>query len=87
MADVDSTIRDILDTHGRLAKPSRTLEEDDDLYQRGLTSHASVNVMLALEAAFTFEFPDSLLTRETFKSVSSIKRAMQSLGMPRDLSD
>jgi acyl carrier protein len=82
MTKVDTTIRTILDKHGKLAKPATDLRDDDDLYQRGLSSHASVSVMLALEEAFDFEFPDALLTRSTFESVSSIRRAMESLGVP-----
>ena len=31
---------------------------DDDLYLLGLTSHATVNVMLALEDEFEIEFPE-----------------------------
>jgi acyl carrier protein len=82
MTTVETTIRTILDKHGKLAKPAASLDDDDDLYQKGLSSHASVNVMLALEDEFDFEFPDSLLTRATFESVSSIKRAMETLGVP-----
>lgn len=82
MTEVESTIRTILDKHGKLVRPAMSLDENDDLYQRGLSSHASVNVMLAIEAAFDFEFPDSLLTRATFESVSSIKHAMETLGVP-----
>jgi acyl carrier protein len=81
MTAIDTTIRTILDKHGKLAKSAFELGDDDDLYQRGLSSHASVNVMLALEETFDFEFPDSLLTRATFESISSIKRAMESLGV------
>lgn len=81
MTTVDTTIRAILDKQGKLAKPATTLGDDDDLYQRGLSSHASVNVMLALEDAFDFEFPDSLLTRSTFESIASIRRAMESIGV------
>jgi acyl carrier protein len=57
-----------------------TLRDDDDLYQHGLSSHASVNVMLGLESAFDIEFPDVLLRRDTFKSVASIRAALASLG-------
>ena len=56
------------------------LWDDDDLYQRGLASHASVNVMLALEDAFDVEFPDSLLRRDTFRSVASMREALGTLG-------
>jgi acyl carrier protein len=72
-------IRQILRDHGRLAVDVATLGDDDDLYQAGMTSHASVNVMLALEAAFDVEFPDSMLTRSVFESVGSIEAAVSEL--------
>jgi hypothetical protein len=43
-----------------------------------MTSHASVNVMLALEAQFG-EIPERMLTRSVFRSVSSIAQAMREL--------
>jgi acyl carrier protein len=56
-----------------------TLDEDSDLYRAGLTSHASVNVMLALEDAFDVEFPQQMLRKKTFESVASIKDALGEL--------
>jgi acyl carrier protein len=44
-----------------------------------MTSHASVNLMLALEDAFDVEFPDRMLTRGVFDSVSSIAAAIDEL--------
>jgi len=44
-----------------------------------MTSHASVNVMLALEETFDVEFPDTMLTRSVFESVSSIETALVQL--------
>ena len=38
-----------------------------------MTSHASVNLMLALEDHFDVEFPDEMLTRSAFESISSIR--------------
>jgi acyl carrier protein len=81
MPDVDVTIREVLAAHGHLAVDAASLKDDDDLYQRGLSSHASVNLMLGLEDAFDVEFPDSLLRRDTFRSVSSIREALESLGV------
>ena len=72
-------IRQILRDHGRLAVDVDTLAEGDDLYQAGMTSHASVNVMLALEDTFDVEFPDSMLTRGVFESVASIEAAVGEL--------
>jgi acyl carrier protein len=81
MSDVDATIRKVLETHGRLPVSASALKDDDDLYQSGLSSHASVNVMLALEDAFDVEFPDALLRKGTFQSVAAIREALESLGV------
>jgi acyl carrier protein len=78
--DVSDRIKQIIFEHGRLPTDVRTLDEDADLYQAGMTSHASVNLMLALEAAFDIEFPDAMLKRSVFQSVSSISQALSELG-------
>lgn len=72
-------IRAILKEHGRLAVDAATLAEDADLYQAGMTSHASVNVMLALEGTFDVEFPDRMLRRGVFESISAIRAAIEEL--------
>lgn len=81
IGEIDDRIKEILETHGRLPVLAASLASDDDLYRSGLSSHASVNVMLALEDVFGVVFPDSLLRRGTFQSVSSIREALQSLGV------
>jgi acyl carrier protein len=73
-------IRQIINDHGRLPIDVQALDDNADLYQAGMTSHASVNLMLALEVAFDVEFPDSMLKRSVFQSVSSIRAALQQLG-------
>jgi acyl carrier protein len=72
-------VREVIAQHGRLAVDIATLSDDDDLYGAGLTSHASVNLMLALEDAFDVEFPEELLRRDTFESVSAICEAISGL--------
>ena len=62
-------VREIVAAHARLAVDVATLADGDDLYSAGLTSHASVNLMLALEDAFDIEFPERLLRRQTFESI------------------
>ena len=69
----------VLDTHARLTRPASALGVDDDLYAAGMTSHASVNVMLALEDAFDIEFPDELLTKATFCTIASLEQAVDTL--------
>jgi acyl carrier protein len=71
-----SRIRAVLGEHGRLSRPADSLADDADLYQAGMTSHASVNVMLALESAFDIEFPDHMLKRSVFGSIASIRDAV-----------
>ncbi|KJF21442.1 acyl carrier protein [Rhodococcus sp. AD45-ID] len=76
----DQAIRKVLMEHGRLAVDVGTIDIDADLYALGLTSHASVNVMLALEDSFDIEFPDELLRKSTFASVRAIESALIGLG-------
>ena len=77
--EISGKIREILTEYGRLAKDVATLGDDGDLYLAGMTSHASVNVMLALEGAFEVEFPDAMLRRSVFESVASIRAAIEEL--------
>jgi acyl carrier protein len=72
-------IRQILRNNGRLALDVEKLGDDTDLYQAGMTSHASVNVMLAIEGEFDIEFPDRMLRRRVFESISSIAAAVVEL--------
>lgn len=77
--ELEAQIRQILKAHGRLSGDATALDAQADLYQAGMTSHASVNVMLALEGAFDVEFPDHMLKRNVFNSISSICGAIQEL--------
>ncbi len=73
----DATIREVLDSYAKLQVPAADLADDDDLYRLGLTSDASVNVMLGLEDAFDTEFSDELLRKSTFQSITSIREALK----------
>jgi acyl carrier protein len=76
---VKDRIRDILAGHGRLAVDAQSVDDDADLYELGLTSHASVNVMLALEDEFDVEFPDEDLKKATFASVGNLEAVVSKL--------
>ena len=78
-ADTTDRIRRILKDHGRLSADATTIAADTDLYQAGMTSHASVNVMLALEGEFEVEFPDQMLRRDVFESIAAIGSAVRQL--------
>jgi acyl carrier protein len=72
-------IREILHEHGRLTRDARALADDADLYQMGMTSHAGINVMLAIESKFDIEFPDRMLRRGVFGSISAMSAAVEEL--------
>jgi acyl carrier protein len=74
-----SAVREILAQHGRLSVDVGQIDVDSDLYACGLTSLATVGIMLALEDRFDIEFPESMLSRKTFKSVSTITEAVVNL--------
>ncbi|MGO9335209.1 MAG: acyl carrier protein [Acidimicrobiales bacterium] len=72
-------IRRVLGEYARLVVDVADLSDDDDLFRLGMTSHASVSVMLALEDAFGVEFPEHMLRKSTFESISSIRQAVTEL--------
>ena len=57
-----------------------TLSDEQNLYDAGMSSHATVNVILALEDEFDIEFPTHLLRRSAFSSIASICNAINELG-------
>jgi acyl carrier protein len=72
-------IRSIVKEHGRLSVDVTSLTDDADLYAAGLTSHASVNLMLALESKFDIEFPERMLRRKSFESIAAMRAAISEL--------
>lgn len=72
-------IREILASHGRLSIDVTELKDDSDLYDAGLTSLITVNLLLAIEDHFDVEFPDELLSRRTFQSISALAQAVEDL--------
>ena len=73
-------VRAVLAQHARLSGDVSSMDAQADLYQAGMTSHASVNVMLALEGEFDVEFPDEMLNRNAFASIQAICQAVASIG-------
>ncbi len=78
LSDVQA-IREIIAQQGRLSVDVFSLEETSDLYSAGLTSLATVGIMLALEDRFDIEFPEAMLSRRTFNSMASISDAVSQL--------
>jgi acyl carrier protein len=79
MATYDPQIRAVLRDHARLPVDVESLSAETDLFAAGMSSHASVNVMLALEDTFDLEFPDAMLKRSVFESIAAIDAAVSEL--------
>ena len=76
---VNEQIRAILGAHAKLATDIASIGDGDDLYAAGMTSHASVTVMLACEDEWDIEFPQHMLKKSTFASVGAIAAALDEL--------
>jgi acyl carrier protein len=76
---LNEEIREILRQHARLSVDVDSLSPEADLFRAGMSSHASVNVMLALEDSFGVEFPDAMLKRTVFESIAAISSAVDDL--------
>lgn len=72
-------VRALVADHAGLAADVSGLAQDADLYRAGMSSFASVQLMLALEEAFDIEFPETMLSPRTFSSLSAIEAAVAQL--------
>ena len=72
-------IRAILNEHVQLPVDIGDLADEADLYAAGLSSFATVHLMLALEEHFDVEFPDRMLNRRSFESIAAIETAISEL--------
>ena len=76
---VTELIRVVLRVRAGLHVDVAEIADSADLYQAGMSSLASVNVMLGLEEQFAVEFPDRMIDRAVFASVASIRAAVEEL--------
>ncbi|MEN3151126.1 acyl carrier protein [Neorhizobium sp. IRAMC:178] len=81
---MNETIRELLTRVGGLPVAVTDLEDGADLYAAGLSSFASVQLMLGLEEAFDIEFPDSLLNRKSFASIAAIEQTVSQILKARE---
>ncbi len=79
MMELGEEVRTVVGEYGRLSVDVSTLTENSSLYEAGMTSHASVNVMLGLENAFDIEFPDRMLRRSVFETMGAMQAAIEEL--------
>ena len=74
-----TALRRILSERACLDVPVDTLADDADLYAAGLSSLATVHLILAIEDEFGIEIPDRMLTRRLFSSLDSLAAAVNEL--------
>ena len=72
-------IQQIVREHAGLGTVFDKVDSSTDLYRAGMSSYASVVLMIALENEFDLEFPDAMLSRNVFQSIDSIATAIESL--------
>jgi acyl carrier protein len=81
--NMKNELRRILSESARLDVAPESLADDADLYAAGLSSLATVHLMLAIEDEFNIEIPDRLLTRRLFSSIDSMAAAIVELQQAR----
>jgi acyl carrier protein len=81
--DMIDRLRALVADHAGLAVDMAGLAQDADLYRAGMSSFASVQLMLALEEAFDIEFPEAMLSPRTFSSLDAIQAAVTQLASAR----
>jgi acyl carrier protein len=72
-------IQKIVKDNAGLGARFEDVDYSTDLYRAGMTSYASVVLMIALENEFGLEFPDAMLSRGVFESIDAIANAIESL--------
>lgn len=72
-------VRTIVGSLNLVPVPVDGLSDDDNLFDAGMTSFGSVQLMLAVEEEFDIEFPNSLLTRKTFATLGGLMSAVEQL--------
>ncbi len=75
----DAAVRRVLSEYAGLPVDAAELDETADLRAAGMSSHATVNVMIELEDRFGVEFPAEMLTPRAFENVAAITSAVEEL--------
>ncbi len=73
------SIRKIIAETVELPDGVERLGDSSDLYDAGMTSFDSVQLMLALEDTFAIEFPERMLNRKLFSTIANIEAAVREL--------
>ncbi len=69
-------VQEVVDQYAGIPAGGAAIGPETDLYAAGMTSFASVEVMLGLEERFGITFPQNLIQRETFLTMSAMATAV-----------
>ena len=72
-------VKSIVAKNGELDREISTVGLLDDLFNMGMSSRATVGVMLDIEETFDIAFPDEMISREVFESIEAISKAVETL--------
>jgi acyl carrier protein len=73
---VEDEIRRLVIGNATLAIGEASLTDDTDLFSAGMTSYASVTMMMSIEEHFGVVFTDSQIIRTTFQTIASMAEAV-----------
>nr|WP_233619974.1 acyl carrier protein [Burkholderia multivorans] len=76
---VKNEIRAILKQVAHLEAAVDSIGDADDLYEAGLSSLDTIQLMLALERQFNVEIPDEMLNRNLFRSIDALAETIGAL--------
>ncbi|WP_179235113.1 MULTISPECIES: acyl carrier protein [unclassified Burkholderia] len=72
-------IRTILKHVAHLEAAIDLIGDGDDLYEAGLSSLDTIQLMLAIEKQFNIEIPDEMLNRNLFRSIDALAGTIATL--------
>jgi acyl carrier protein len=72
-------VREVVGQYAAILPNADTIGSDADLYAAGMTSFASVEVMLGLEERFGITFPRDVIQRATFLSIAAMADAVTAI--------
>ncbi|NTZ07781.1 acyl carrier protein [Burkholderia metallica] len=76
---VKNEIRTILKHVAHLEAAIDSIGDGDDLYEAGLSSLDTIQLMLAIEKQFNIEIPDEMLNRSLFRSIDALADTIATL--------
>lgn len=72
-------IRSIVIREAQLPLDARQISDTTSLDDAGITSLARMNVILALEDHFHITFPDEMMTRNNFASITAVSKTVNEM--------